>query len=414
MKVILIGLGATRMQNKKIAVVGASIAGCATTVLLKRLGYHVETFEKSNPEKIQEKGFGVGFSPDILAKMKRLDLIDESFTSLFINDREYYKYNQGSDVESFIFKQKSNISTLNWYLLYEQLLKRVDKSAIFYDTEVESFESQSGFTKLNFKNHDEKVYDAVFFCDGVHSLGRRTLVPNIAPQFSGYVAWRGIVTLALNSKYTRSLDNKQELFTYKNGLGFYYPIPSRLQGSLTLNSVIYEKINPGHLLGDLMEGDGKRSRRIFSPEKYTAHYQRLVNDNFSSRSREIFNSVKKPFLQPIMDLLLKNYFFNDSCVLVGDASTLLQPVTGSGAVSAIEDAINIYEALLGCNSHVEALDLWSINKKLRAVELHALGRKLGDFYVLFAEKWQSYCAEDIIAEWNAITSMTDWYIKKCH
>lgn len=334
--------------------------------------------------------------------MKTYDLIDDDFKILMIKDRAFYQYKKHDDSNTLIFNQYLTISTINWGLLYKQLLKRTQNHTVLYGKELTDIHSHDDKIQLTFNNTEMHDFDFVIFADGVNSFGRNFLHSQKSPSFAGYIAWRGKIDLK-NSPTVEALLNKQPLYLYDKGVGFFYLIPSAEENIHTLNLLIYEKITPEHPF----------FKNNFSPtlqDDYIHHYRELVNAYFPAFARDLFLMVDKPFIQPIQDLLIDTHFRNNM-LLTGDASTVLQPVTVSGALKGISDAIDLYEIFKQDHSIEKNLDQWNTTKFEKANNLFTLGKRLSDFYVLSPPPWESISQEEINVLWENIVRDTNWYMR---
>ena len=59
----------------KIGIIGGSIAGCATAIVLARSGHDIRVFERSASE-LKGRGAGIATSPKVLQSLKDEDILD--------------------------------------------------------------------------------------------------------------------------------------------------------------------------------------------------------------------------------------------------------------------------------------------------------------------------------------------------
>ena len=395
------------MNKIRVAVIGGSITGSSCFILLSRLKHlSVVVFEKRNQNQLKNHGYGLGFPNNLLNTMKGIDLIDENFSSINIKNREHYFYKKNDDSESFIFNQKTNMSTLNWELLYSQLSSRAE---VQYEHTLTKFERVGHQVRLFFSNGQIDEFDYVIFCDGVHSLGRQLLFSELFPSKLGYIAWRGKFELEKYSIIGRLLE-KQLIYTCDIGLGFFYLIPSVEKGKYTINTLIYEKCSNHHPYSIMQVQSGDYKNEI--DKRLGDYYKNLVN-NFPPFARNVFLMIKKPFIQSVQEFMAPK-FYDKNLILAGDASCVLSPVTGSGASNGILDAIDLCDVFKSC--HIEDIDAqlnrWNLKKRTKLDGLMCLGKKLGDFYIMNSPDWTRTSAENIEKIWNAIVKPHDWYIKE--
>ncbi len=65
----------------RVGIVGGSIAGCASAVVLSRASHEVTVFERS-PDQLISRGAGIGTPADVLKGMIEGDRLDATFPRL--------------------------------------------------------------------------------------------------------------------------------------------------------------------------------------------------------------------------------------------------------------------------------------------------------------------------------------------
>src|SRR5699024_10403870 len=70
--------------------------------------------------------------------------------------------------------------------LHEALFSAVDSSTFHFNKKVESFSQSNEQVELFFSDGTKKTFDYVIAADGIHSICRKTLVPNSLPRYAGY------------------------------------------------------------------------------------------------------------------------------------------------------------------------------------------------------------------------------------
>jgi salicylate hydroxylase len=386
-----------------IAIIGGSITGCACSILLNRFSHlKVRTFERRAPEQLKGQGYGLAFPSDLLTNMKKIGIVDQDISPSYIKHREHYYTDKNTNTEQLIFNTTSNISTLNWEILYRQLASRTKVS---YNHNLVALEEVDDKIHLSFDNNSQYICDFVIFCDGIHSLGRELISPCTKPIPSNYAAWRGKITLDPCDTTERLID-KQLLYMYRKGLGFFYFIPSLDKTKYTINALLYEKnINEPTKSGTINEA-------VLSKKNSLEKYKKLLLD-LPPFARTLFNMVPEPFFQPIQSIIAEKFFYNN-IILAGDAACTLEPITGSGASKGINDAIALAQifSLSGTKEIKHQLNLWSNDKRMKMNNLAQLGYRLSDFYVMDPPHWETSSPETIQNLWNTITAPYEWYIKK--
>lgn len=398
------------MVPPKIGIIGASLVGMACAILLARAGFQVKVFEQRKEGGADDRGVGLALPCDLVEELKEKGLFDPDFVPLLINHRELYAYDKVADQERLLTSHSTHINAMNWGGMYQQLKKRLPSSLIHYEYKLMKVQRQQDSVRLYFNNNCAFEFDFAIFADGSQSLGRSFLFPKTQPEFAGYIAWRTSFVLK-NDEEIQPLMMRQPIYGYPCGIGFAYLIPSRSKGEHAVNCLIYEKITAHHALfkNDWKKADQNIPASLLPPS-YLEYYQNLVKSEFPPYARNLFLKGS-PFIQSIRDTLIDSYYRN-RIALVGDASTLLRPVTGSGATKGLQDALALEKQLKEVSSIDQAFTSWGNARAKAAKHLYELGKALSDFYVMDPPDWARAESEEIQRRWDSITQNVDWYITK--
>src|SRR5207245_4765309 len=90
--------------------------------------------------------------------------------------------------------QPASLALLNCGVLFRNLRKRVPNQVYRTEQRVVALHEQ-GTSSVGVELADGTVheFDLVVCADGYTSLGRRTLFPEVAIHYAGYVIWRGFL-----------------------------------------------------------------------------------------------------------------------------------------------------------------------------------------------------------------------------
>lgn len=400
------------MQKPKIAIVGASIAGCACAIILDRANQDVTVFEQRTKNTMVDRGAGITLPRDLVTKLKEKDLLDQDFPSIDLNQRTCYGYDKDNDCERLITSAPIFASSVHWGSVYNNLAKRLPAEKTRYNTKVTAV-SRNKKIHLTINQQEKHEFDIVIFADGYASMGRNFLFPAVKPEFVSYIAWRGTLN-RVDAATTKQIYNKLVYYGYKDGHILIYPIPggksAKQKVEYSINWVLYETVKDEHpLLRD------NKAHENIAPTAMTAEYitylHKLAKDNFPSFVREIITTTEGPYTQAISDALAPAYFA-DNIALVGDASILLRPHAGSGATKALDDALNLEVELANEADLFIAMDRWAKERHQSGTKLFKLGRTLGDFLVTHIPAWDKLDQETLDDLWNKALSGHSWYITK--
>lgn len=225
------------MLEKKIIIIGGSIAGCAIGVLLQKLGLNFVIIEKSSG--IINEGSGINLPESIIKQCIELDLLDENIPRLPVTGRTFLRKKNESSKE--FWTQPLNLFALNWSHIYINLRKRVEQKNYCTNTEVLSISKKNDIYHIETSN---KIYqaDLIIGADGINSLVRSQMLSCLPPKYAGYVAWRGVIEES-NIVEQSIFEKNIPVSVFHGGHILLYKIPAKdyeVTGKTLLNWVMYE------------------------------------------------------------------------------------------------------------------------------------------------------------------------------
>src|SRR5215831_6385809 len=171
----------------RVAVVGGSLGGLTSALLLSELGHDVTIYERSNAE-LEQRGAGIGFLPAsyrYLVERAHFALDEISISTSHIR----YLDRRGGVVH----EQPQPYRFSNWNTVYRSLLRCFGRERYRLSRECIDIQQRDGKVQIRLANGCEHDLDLLVCADGVGSSARASLLPEIQPHYAGYVAWRGLV-----------------------------------------------------------------------------------------------------------------------------------------------------------------------------------------------------------------------------
>jgi 2,6-dihydroxypyridine 3-monooxygenase len=360
----------------RIAIVGGSLGGLTAGLLLRDLGHDVTIYERS-PTPLEQRGAGIGFLPETaryLHERAGVDLDDISVTTHHIR----YLDRSGSIVHDKVHTYRLS----SWNAIYRQSLRVFGRERYQLDAEVASLVQQpeGRAVELRFASGGTIAADLVVCADGVGSRFRSWLMPDVTQNYSGYVAWRGMVPEAeVDPDTMKLLGDALTYVVSANSHILVYPIPG-LNGSVKvgerlMNFVWYRNYLEGGDLDDLLFDVAGTKRDVSIPPglvrpEHVAEMKAVANARLPQRIAAMVNQTKEPFIQVVVDVEVPRMRFGRICLL-GDAAWVARPHAAAGTAKAADDAWSLAEAL-DTQSDVEtALEVWEQTQL-------AVGRQLVD------------------------------------
>ncbi|MGZ4740004.1 MAG: FAD binding domain-containing protein [Ilumatobacteraceae bacterium] len=329
-----------------IAVVGGSLGGLTAASLLADAGHHVVVYERSSSE-LEERGAGIGFLPATsryLVEHAGVRLDDVAVSTGHIR----YLARDGTiahdDEHRYLFS--------SWNTVYRRMLACFDRAKYRLAHELVDIELEP--LTLGFCNGVVIHPDLAVFADGVGSTARAALLPDARPQYSGYVAWRGVVPETALSRATRMiLDDAITYYVYANSHILVYPIPGRdgsvVPGERLINIVWYRNYLAGGDLDDLLIDARGARREISIPpgairREHVAEARAIAAARLPEPIAEVVLAIDDLFVQVVLDLEVSRMAFGRAC-LIGDAAFVVRPHAAAGTAKAADDAWMLRDAL---------------------------------------------------------------------
>jgi 2,6-dihydroxypyridine 3-monooxygenase len=345
----------------RVVIVGGSIGGLTTALLLLDLGLDVEVFERADAT-LQARGAGIVVLP-ITERYLIERAPDRDRVSLELRDWTYIDQ-QGrvlaSDADHYRFA--------GWSSIYGALLAAFDDARYHLDAAMVGIEPGTGGATVHLHDGRTTHGDLVVAADGIGSTVRALLLPDVEPVYAGYVAWRGVIDEAQLS--TAAREQLADAMLYQildDGHILAYAIPDAAgrtaPGHRTINVVWYRNCAAGAELDDLMTGsDGRRWSTTVPPghirEDHVTEMRARAAAALAPTFAELMGACRQPMIQVIADLEVPQMVFGRVCLL-GDAAFGLRPHLAAGQAKACADAWALHDALRDADLDVDAaLDGW--------------------------------------------------------
>ncbi|WP_144113932.1 FAD binding domain-containing protein [Paraburkholderia sp. BCC1886] len=371
-------------EKPRAVVIGGSLGGLLTANTLRAAGWDVDVFETS-PDQLDSRGGGVVLQPDVLDALAYAGVELPNPPGVQSYDRIYL------DRDDHIIEQLSmpQMQT-SWSLLYRAMKSALPAYALHAGETFVDFHMEGEQIVAQFESGRSEQADLLIGADGIRSTLRRRLLPEVVPQYAGYVAWRGLVDEPDLAGV--AADRLRNRFAFQHGEGYSglcYLIPgendSTISGQRRFNWVWYRKYSAARLDELLVDRHGvKRAFSLPPGSTKGADIDHLREDApkwLGPTFRALVDSTDDPFMQPIVDLLSPKMVFGRA-VLLGDAASVPRPHTAGSTAKA---AANAHALALALSSTWQsgvtidsALKRWESQQLQRGKLMAELGISLGD------------------------------------
>lgn len=313
-------------SSGRIAIAGAGIAGLTTALALKQQGFQVDVFEQAS--QLGELGAGLQISPNGSRVLLALGL-GEALQACVCPARgkEIRMWNTGQRWKLFDLGDDclARFGAPYWMVhrgdLHRVLLDafeaRSDQPVRLNARVVRAHNTDAG---VSFELNDGSQHSvaALLAADGVHSVLREQLLGEDKAQFTGLLAWRGLVPVERVSAHLQA-----QVGTNWVGPGAHvitYPV----RGGQLMNVV------------GIIEREGWRS------ESWTERgtHAELLQDfgHWHADVCELMSAIEQPFKWALLGRAPQTGWAQGNICLLGDAAHPTLPFLAQGANMAIEDA----------------------------------------------------------------------------
>lgn len=322
----------------RVAVVGGGIGGLAAALSLLRAGVDVQVYEQTRA--LREVGAGVQISPNASRILQRLGLVDESATRgvkpLALRQR---RWDDGRTLRATALAESVESTYGSAYYqshradLLNALLIRFPAERLHLGYRLTGLVDHGKHVAAQFENGKSVEADAVVGADGIHSVVRRVLFGNENPQFTGCVAYRGLV--AADRLTHLNLPVEAEVWMGPGKHVVHYFVRDR----------------------QLVNFVAVMEQNAWTRESWTE--KAAVNDLLTAfagwhpQVRSIIGAVDEVFAWGLFEHSPMARWSAGRVTLLGDACHAMLPFIAQGAAQAIEDGA----ALAGCLGKVTDRDV---------------------------------------------------------
>ena len=353
------GAGTSR---PRVVVMGGSLGGLTAALVLRDAGCDVEVYERSEIP-LEGRGAGIVLNPATVRYFTEnhvLGVGEISTSTRWVR----YMDRDGSTAAEHHFSYRFT----SYNALYRGLLVCFDDDRYHLGEEVVEFDQDAGGVTIRFASDHGQRCHLLVCADGIRSTARRLLLPEVTPEYAGYVGWRGTVEEAeLSPETFASLNEAITYHVMGRGHTLVYPIPGN-KGSLEpggrlINWLWYRNVEEGPELDDLMtDREGKLREVSLGPgdvlERHVEELRDAATAALPPPLAEVVLKTAEPFVQLVFDVEVPRMAFGHAC-LIGDAAFTLRPHAAAGTAKAAEDAWKLGEAVREASGDViAALEAW--------------------------------------------------------
>jgi len=365
--------------TRTVVVAGAGIGGLTASLTLAAQGFRVVVLERA--ERLEEAGAGIQLSPNasrILVELGlRERLAPRAVTPESVNIMSTRA--AGEIARMPLGEAAAARAGAPYWVVHRADLQAALQAAVDDHTEIDlrlgcQFEDVTehaeGLAVVQRRGNarQQEQAAALIGADGIWSSVRGQLFPDVRPQFSGLIAWRG--TLEAGALPKEDAAPCVQLWMGPDAHLVVYPISAGRQ-----INVVAITAGAWNQPGWSAPGDGNEINGVFAKSRWPSVAQTLVGAVDGWRKWALFT---------LPDIGRWN---EGAVALLGDAAHAMLPFAAQGAGMAIEDAAVLAKSLSGSTgenrSDIPAtLARYARERRARVLQVQRLARQQGRIYHL--------------------------------
>ena len=372
-------------DRPRALIIGGSICGLLTAILLRRIDWEVIVFERSGGD-LAGRGAGINTSPELLALMQRIGVGEDAFPGIETHLNRCLAGDGSLQLESTIAPSRF---VTGWSNFYRPLRSALPESCYRPGVTCTAVASSADRVEAEFSDGSRATGNLLVAADGVQSSIRAQLLPHVRAAYAGYILWRFVLGEADVPPAARDLLAPAAILA----------LPEREMAHCFLLPGADDDLRPGHrsyyivwyrpadrvaALPDLFtDASGRNHGFTIPPNLVRPEHLRRVKDDalrvLPPQLADIVRRSNQPLLQAITDLESPRIRF-DRIVLAGDAAFTARPHAAAGVTKAALDAACLVDSLAAAGRNIDAaLAHYESERLLVGTRLVAWARELGGY-----------------------------------
>src|SRR3954453_79957 len=365
------------LDYRHAVVVGGSIGGLTTALLLRDLGWDVDVFERSTRD--DARGGGIVLQTDTIRWFTERST--QALESLTTSTNFVQYLGIGNHVAHREYAQWSYSS---WATLHSALLRDFGAERHRRGHRAVAVAQDASTATVEFDNGSFATGDLVVFADGVNSMGRQYVSPNTPVRYSGYIGWRGLVSERLLSNETRAvIEDSVTYALLPDSHVVMYPVPSSIKGGRTerlMNFVWYRNVPAGSQLDQFVGGASDGVLSLHPDNVPHIEVERMRMDaarDLPPAAAEVVLRCDAPYVQVVSDIRAAQ-MVRGRVAILGDAACAARPHAAAGTAKAAADAWSLATAIEKTDGLEQALQVWEPIQLALGAQLESRVQAMGE------------------------------------
>src|SRR5579862_9324883 len=173
-------------RQRRAVVIGGSMSGLLAAIMLRRRGWSVDVFERVENE-LAGRGAGIVAQAELIARLDALGIATRDL-GVVIETRKLL----GIDGRVALTTPCPQVLTA-WERVYRALRDAFPPDRYHRGRGLKAFEQSSTAVVAHFGDGASAEADVLIGADGLRSTVRGQCLPDLAPLYAGYCAWRALL-----------------------------------------------------------------------------------------------------------------------------------------------------------------------------------------------------------------------------
>jgi 2-polyprenyl-6-methoxyphenol hydroxylase-like FAD-dependent oxidoreductase len=322
------------------------MSGLLSGLMLRRAGWDVDIYERVGGE-LSGRGAGIVAQPQLISHLRNLglktDALGVEISSRKVLDRA------GRQTQTLEYPQVLTA----WERVYRLLRDAFPLEHYHRGRGLTNVTQDARAVIAHFSDGETSEADVLVGADGIRSTVRQQCLPDTAPLYAGYSAWRAMIP-----ESAFPADVHREMYGFmsfglppgEQFLGYPVAGPDNdlRPGRRRYNVIWYRPADGQTKLPWLLTDDNGVTHALSIPppliSKAAIADMHAAAEQLAPQFRAIVNLIAEPILQPIYDLESPRMAFG-RIAIAGDAAFVARPHVGAGVSKAADDAAALTLAL---------------------------------------------------------------------
>ena len=303
-----------KTSQKEIGIIGGGIGGLTMALTLKRNNLNFRIFEKS--DEFRKVGAGIGMSSNALKIFDKLKIGDKIREKGHLVTKTILATEKLEVLKEVPFPEE--VYSIHRASIINVISNELNKDSFELNKELVSIENNH-IVKVKFKDSSSSEFNTLIASDGINSIIRKSIFPDIKIRKTNQIIWRGITDFDINS------DLKHTYYELFEGKSRFLFIP------LSDTKIFWLAV---------------QEQKNFNKKSSTSLKEYLLKtyQNFDSIVLDMLNKTNENnILENELADIKPNYktWFKNNIVFIGDSIHATTPNLAQGACQAIEDAYTL-------------------------------------------------------------------------